>query len=192
MFCPNCGAKLQDLNQKYCQNCGSEIGSISEPSKPLNESYQYPSGPSPVYSSQVEPDYSKYQAVVKPSYPSGPGPLSKKALGFSIVSIIIAVVTLSIGSFGSFLGTLIPYYILGGNRLILGIGVSVAHIIGLSFGSAAKSNAKRASISEVENPLQKIGNVFGIFGILLNAIPLCLAILFSVFSFIFNLMPGYI
>ncbi|MFX1419244.1 MAG: hypothetical protein ACFE9N_10025 [Promethearchaeota archaeon] len=33
MICPNCGGKLRDTDQKYCENCGIELIKINNTSK---------------------------------------------------------------------------------------------------------------------------------------------------------------
>ncbi|MFX1303618.1 MAG: zinc-ribbon domain-containing protein [Promethearchaeota archaeon] len=33
MNCPNCGTKLRDTNQKYCENCGIELINMNNTSK---------------------------------------------------------------------------------------------------------------------------------------------------------------
>ena len=41
MFCPHCGEKLKDSNQKFCQNCGSEISTAAENSQIITETEYY-------------------------------------------------------------------------------------------------------------------------------------------------------
>ncbi|MFW9875348.1 MAG: zinc-ribbon domain-containing protein [Candidatus Thorarchaeota archaeon] len=31
MNCPNCGNKLRDTDQKYCENCGVELINVNNP-----------------------------------------------------------------------------------------------------------------------------------------------------------------
>ncbi|UCC20635.1 MAG: zinc-ribbon domain-containing protein [Promethearchaeota archaeon] len=33
MFCPSCGSKLRDTDQKYCENCGIELISVNDINK---------------------------------------------------------------------------------------------------------------------------------------------------------------
>jgi len=33
MDCPNCGAKISNINQKYCEFCGNELININDTNK---------------------------------------------------------------------------------------------------------------------------------------------------------------
>lgn len=103
----------------------------------------------------------------------GPGFHSKKCLGFALTSLIMGIVTGVIGLF------VILRFGIVGSIILLAI-----HIIGLKFGNSAKEHSKKAAELELPNPTEKVGSVFSVFGIVINAILLVLAIIFTVIFFI--------
>ena len=58
------------------------------------------------------------------------------------------------------------------NGPILLIAALVVHLVGVIFASISRSNRSKAKKYEFENALEKVGNVFGIFGLIANIIPL--------------------
>lgn len=156
MFCTNCGQKLVDSNQKICQFCGSKVESSSE-----------------ILNSQQIPKYTSFSEV-KQKYMKNerPGTHSRKCLAFSIFSIAIAIAMLAIS------GILFIFYRIGMPLTIFIIGLTIAiivHIFGLIFGFLSRMNSKEAFKSEPENPVEKVGSVFAIFGVIGNIILIIVA-----------------
>ncbi|MHA1479438.1 MAG: zinc-ribbon domain-containing protein [Promethearchaeota archaeon] len=160
MFCPNCGEKLENQNQNFCPNCGSELSNT--PQAPQAEENQVPL---PVKSAPV------YES--KTINVGGPGPHSKKCLTFAILSLALGGVGFAFGSI-SFLRILIPfpfqldYFI----RLIFLIIAAILNITGFVFGILSRTNSSKAGKFEPVNTLEKVGSVFGIFGIIMNSLPI--------------------
>ncbi len=163
MFCPNCGEKLESQNQKFCASCGSVISNtLGAPKAPQ---------------SKVEENHVSPTVRSVPTYESksikvgGPGPHSKRCLAFSIVSLGLVGVAYILG--GSNLFRYLtpyyynPYYSFG----VIGFTTPIiVHIAGLVFGILAKTNSSKAGKFEPINTLEKVGSVFGVFGIIINSI----------------------
>lgn len=181
MFCPNCGEKLENPSQRFCASCGSEIQAtlsleISEaPQIPVEKTpAPPPTPPVPVYES-------------KQIKPGGIGSHSKKCFAFSLVAIGFFVAGLSFGA-GSIIRIFVPLYYFpylpgGPGRWIIAF---VLHVIGFIFGIVSRASSAKASRREASNGLQKVGSVFGVFGIVLNVIPL----LIIPIAIAFNSMPS--
>ena len=60
----------------------------------------------------------------------------------------------------------------------------ITHIVGLKFGISAKKYSKIAAELEPPNPAEKAGSVFAVFGIIINAILMVLALIFTIVVFI--------
>ena len=182
MYCPNCGVKLTNSNQKFCHNCGTEIFEVTEPQK---EIYQV-KNPQPKEIIKPSPNYQLYdQKQVKIS--GSPGRYSKKSLGYSIVSLGLLLLGLNIGSmFRSYL-----YYLtyIGAQSIVVAtlIAIVIINGIGLGFGIFGTSNSKKARFNESHNGMEVVGRIFGIIGIVLNAIAFLLVAFIAPF-FIFNLI----
>ena len=167
MYCPNCGVKLESQNQKFCASCGSAISNA--PDVP-----QAPQAPQ----LKVEENRVLPKARSVPVYESktinvgGPGPHSKKCFAFSIVSLGLVGVAYFFG--GSNLFTyLIPYYYYYYPTPFVVIGIIttiIIHIAGLVFGILSRTNSSKAGRFEPINGLEKVGSVFGVFGIVINSI----------------------
>ena len=172
MFCANCGAELGDPNQRYCQSCGSEVQRISETEQAtvINQPTSTPYTPPPVQSNYTPVTT---QPLIKTG---GAGTHSKKCLGYALTSIGIAVASMIIGG-GIFLYPLIfgLFYYGGGitiTRIIGMIVILLLYAVGLIFGSLARTNSKKAGSIEPINAVNKVGSVFAVFGIVINAIGL--------------------
>ncbi len=161
MYCPNCGAQLLTANQNFCPNCGSQLPKIAE--VPQSGSERSQSG-----------TITRPQSIVSTKVPTQkmqvrPGLHSKKCLKFALVSFIMGIVTGVIG-----LAIIIIFYIVGSIILL------ITHIVGLKFGISAKKYSKIAAELEPPNSAEKAGSVFAVFGIIINAILLALALIFTI------------
>lgn len=172
MFCANCGAELSDPNQKYCQSCGSEVRTISEiqEAETIEEPVSIPSS-----APSITPSYTP--VPIQPHIKvGGAGSHSKKCLGYALTSLGIAVASMIIGG-GIFLFPMITglIYFMGGMsglRVVGMIIIILLYVMGLIFGSLARTNNKKAGSLEPINAVNKVGSVFAIFGIVINAIGL--------------------
>jgi len=169
MFCPNCGDKTF-LDQKFCASCGSEILSPSVPDAPqvLAEEVQVstPASTVPVYDS-------------KPVKVQGLGTHSKKCFSFSLVSIAFFIAGAIFGS-TILLRFILPLYFFPffGGGFIMWIIAIVLHIVGFIFGILSRVNSKKARNLEADHALEKVGSVFGVFGIILNVLPMVILPIF--------------
>ncbi|MFW9770972.1 MAG: zinc-ribbon domain-containing protein [Candidatus Thorarchaeota archaeon] len=188
MYCPNCGEELRDENQRFCSRCGSKISSSKEivelESEPKKETM-----PIVQQSKQISSEIlvSPQKTPVKGAV----GPYSKKSLADGIISIGITVVALYC-SFIVFMvaRTLTPYLPLFSwnpvtRRTIILTILAVIYLVGLILANAARSNSKKARSYELENGIQKAGNVLGIIGTIINSIAIAV-ILITLFTSILN------
>jgi len=160
MFCPNCGEKLDPQNQKFCPNCGSELSSTPQAPQAVENQVSPTIRSVPVYES-------------KPINVGGPGPHSKECLTFAILSLALGGVGFAFGSI-YFLRILIPFpfqldYFIRFILLIIGV---ILNITGFVFGILSRTNSSKAGKFEPVNTLEKVGSVFGIFGIIMNSLPI--------------------
>ena len=157
MFCPNCGEKLESQDQKFCPSCGSTISLTPTPDAP-----------------QLTPS-TVSSISVNATKVGGPGPYSKKVLYFACVSIVFVIVGFVL-EYYSFIRFIMPLYMFpnlpGGP--VLWIVALVFQAVGLIFAIVSRVSNKKAGELEPKNPLRMVGSVFGIFGIVLNAIPLAI------------------
>jgi len=189
MFCQNCGEKLESKDQKFCASCGSVTSST----------------PGAPQAPQLKAEEKQVTSPVKsvPAYESktinvgGPGPHTKKCFAFSIVSLALAGVGFAFG--GSTVFRLIspfyyyypPSYSLGFIGLIVG---AILNVTGLIFGILSRTNCSKARKFEPVNTLEKIGSVFGVFGIVLNSIPVVIVLIILIimlisFTMMFSMYP---
>jgi len=162
MFCPNCGEKLESQNQKFCSSCGSELSNTPDaaqaPQLKVEENHVSPTVRS-------VPDYES--KIIKAG---GPGPHSKKCFAFSIVSLGLIGVAYFFGGSNLF-RIFTPYYYYSYSFGVVGfITIIIVHIAGLVFGILSRTNSSKAGKFEPINALEKVGSVFGVFGIVLNSI----------------------
>jgi hypothetical protein len=187
MFCPNCGQKLKESNQRFCHSCGSEISTTSEAPKLEIERSPYES----TTITKSTPEYTDFS--VSPQKPTpvkveGPGSNSIKCFIYAMTSMILFVIAFVIG-FNvvrlSIFGAGTPFTPL---RMINIIIVIILHIAGLIFGIVSKTNAGNAERSEPENALKSIGGVFGVIGIILNAIFLVIFLILAPIMLVLNIL----
>ena len=97
----------------------------------------------------------------------GPGPHSKRCFAFAIVSLGLVGVAYFYGGSNLF-SSFSPYYYSFG--LVGFITTIIVHIAGLVFGILSRTNSSKAGRIEPINTLEKVGSVFGVFGIVINSI----------------------
>jgi len=178
MFCSYCGAQLINPNQKFCHNCGKVIEDriISKTPQLRTEGTQY----APTTVSAPTPRYTSIPVIQNISVKEvgGPGPLSVKCFVFALVSIGIAIIAVILGG-GVFIsirlfGIISTFiYIM---RIIMWIIVIIAQFVGLIFGMASRKNSIKARGIEPNNTLERLGKIFGIIGIIVNAIAIGLSL----------------
>ena len=180
MYCSNCGTKLEHPDQRFCQECGVQIPSAgSEPVKTSSEKdisqYSIP----PVTQSTAKPA-PQYAAIPAPQstlkYNTGME-YSKKALGFGLAALLIAVVSLLVFPVFMFF----PY---GARFILIPIALGT-HGLGLLFAILGTVFGSKANNMEPDNGMQKAGIAFAIIGIILNALAL-LGLLGMAPSYFFN------
>ena len=154
MFCPSCGIKIENLNQRFCKNCGSELTEVADGLRKI-------SNPHPALQN-LDVQFIQQRPIKKS------GPYSKRTLGFGVASLVIGYMVYQIGA--GYLSTSISDYYFP--RLIptVFIILSIFHIVGLIFGIASKINNQQAREMESMNKFIKVGNVLGIIGIVINTI----------------------
>ena len=86
MSYPSCGDQLEIPNQRFCQNCVSELPSFSKSFLLAQRSSVSPE------------DHKIHQFQQKSVKRPGSHPISKRCLGFGIVSLIIGITASNIGS----------------------------------------------------------------------------------------------
>lgn len=171
MFCPHCGEKLKDPNQKFCQNCGSEISTKAGDSQLITETESVPSKiESPSIPKTVVAPVSEKQILA----PGTPGKFSKKCLAFAIVSICIAIPFLIIGfNIFRYSGRLFVFTIYEiARRFPALIALIVIHVVGSFFAGKSKTYGKLAKESEPVNTSEKVGSSLRIVGEIINDIPM--------------------
>ena len=180
MFCPNCGIELKERNQAFCMKCGSEIGApLETPQLRTEGPRQISTNTSQSSSESISLPISQQKPVIKEGRL---GPYSKKCLGFAIASNALAVSGLYIG-IGSIMIFLITLWM--GNALnVYGFppGLIIAiilHTIGLLFAIESRLDSSKAGKLEPVNTVEKIGSVFAIIGIIINAILIALALIIT-------------
>ncbi|MFW9865248.1 MAG: hypothetical protein ACFFEN_04045 [Candidatus Thorarchaeota archaeon] len=165
MYCSNCGKSISDeefqRNGAFCDNCA---GTVATPEKPTQVEKTTP----------VE--QKTYQVTPqRPIVEGKPGRYSKKAMIFGVLSIVFLIIGLSIGGYmRNYTMPFIYYY--SYSMIFFGsLMVTIMHIVGLVFGVTANKNKKRANMYEHGNPIKTIGGIFGLNGIVFNAISMALA-----------------
>ena len=164
MFCPNCGEKIDNQNQKFCTSCGSEIPFISEILPLKAERSQIPSAniqqKTPVYQSK--------------SVKTGrPGQNSIMCIVFAVTSIVLAVIGFNVGGFNFFRYfiplDIFPYFSSG---LVGWIIALILNIVGIVLGILSRIFGGKAEDLEPPNILEKFGSIISVFGIIINGISL--------------------
>jgi len=168
------------------QKCGSEISHVSEAPQLKNEREQDVSTPS--LQSIPESTYHPIiqQKVVKVPL-GGPGAHSKRCLGFGVTSIISPIPFWVFSLFGwSTMSYFTPPPVL---QVIGGITVLAILVAGLVFGILSKTNSSKAGKLEPKNSVKKVGSVFAIFGIVINAISIAVIIIGPLVSSLLSNFP---
>ena len=152
LSCPNCGAQLEVSNQQFCQDCGNKLREAPKNSE-LDQK------------SLAPPEYrNKHQLQQKPVKTPISRPLSKRSLGFGIVSLVIAATTFNTGS-----SMLTPPFLLPqSGRSILIFSLGILNIVGIGFGIISSVFNKQAKRTELKNTAMKIGNTLGSIGLIFN------------------------
>ena len=177
MFCPHCGEKLIDKEQRFCQGCGSEIFTSSKSTDYKPERIQSVPVPNIVYV-PVKPQTQLQRGP--------PGKYSTLCLWLALGSTFIGIVSLIIG-YNYYRFSNFPYNNIS-VRLTVMIVMLLLRVGGFVMGIFSKINSSKAQILENHNDSEKAGSMFAVFGIIINAIGLYLS-LFGPWS-IFNI-PYY-
>ncbi len=153
MSCPNCGAHLEVSNQRFCQDCGNKLQESPKNSELAQKSL-------------TPPEYSnKHQLQQKPVKTPISRPLSKRSLGFGIVSLVIATTTFNAGT-----SMLTPPFLLPpSGRSILIFSLGLLNIVGIGFGIISSVSNKQAKRTEPKNTAMKIGSTLGGIGLAFNS-----------------------
>jgi len=152
MFCPNCGAKVEE-DQAYCTDCGAKLTPLSEPT------HTAPPAPS--------------KEVVLPSE------TTSETKTYSIKSLVMGIISCALAFIGILLVynltyrrisiVLFLYYVNRPNLFEFFIPLT-CFIVGVVLGNLARKASNSAKILEAENYMEKIGKVLGIIGIVVNAV----------------------
>lgn len=152
MSCPSCGAQLEVPNQQFCHECGGKLPDSSKSS-------EFTQGPS------ISPENRNFHQIPQKSVKVPVSrPLSKRSLGFGIVSFVIALTTFNLGS-GLIIEPIIFNYI---SRQNVFIALGVANSVGIVFGTVSTFFNKQAKNSEAINGAMKAGSTLGILGLTFN------------------------
>ncbi len=176
MFCINCGEKLIEPNQKFCQNCGNEIPTTIEAPQLRTGRDQYISKTS-LQSTRGGTNFLVSQQ--KPVKIKGrPGPHSKRCLGFGIASCVTSLCVLFFYFSYIFIVLMLRTSV---DSWITQTIVMVIYAVGIMFGILSRTNSAQAGKTEPLNNVEKVGSILGIIGIITNAISIGMALISMVF-----------
>ena len=159
MSCPNCGAQLEVPNQRFCQDCGKKLQESSKISKLAQNSLTSPS---------YKANHQLQQTPVKTPTSR---PLSKRSLGFGIVSLIIAAMTFNVVSSM----VMPPFFLPISGRVILFVSFGIINILGIGFGIISSVFNAQAKRIELKNTAMKAGSTLGGIGLISNLILMIVA-----------------
>jgi hypothetical protein len=151
--------------------------------QPVEEPQAPPPPPPPVSSAPV------YDS--KPMKTQGVGSHSKKCFTYSLLSIGFFVAGMIFGA-GVVLRTILPFYYyfpLFSGRPIMPIIAFILHLIGFVFGIVSRENNSKAKRLGEDHALGKVGSVFGVFGIILNIIPMVILPMLMTLIFVGVIVP---
>lgn len=193
-FCQFCGAKIpekaktqeQPLQEPSPQptktpTTSSQGSTYQPPTIPTGPSQTGGSSPSTTSHPLTQPSYGKKSTAQAHSY-------AKKCLASAIISIALSIFAFIFGGMLSFIGfietvannnntTMAIFAVSGGQivrpfLLLIPVG---ANIIGLILGIASRKYKSRSeAIGYADDNVRKVGSVFAVFGIILNAIGLAI------------------
>lgn len=159
MYCPICGEKLKDPNQRFCKYCGSELKFTSEAPK-----------------QQLTPRDTEIPVrSLKPVEIGRPGIYSKRCLSNAIISLAVIIPGLMLSFITVIVATAPEVFYKPQGKVIRWSMITVIHLCGLMFGIFSILNSGKAGQSEPANTVKTVGSVFGGIGSVLNAILMVLA-----------------
>jgi len=168
MYCPKCGEKLINPNQKFCQACGANLKELIPNRSLLDKQPIIPSKSQPT--SQSDFDY-RFKDQQKQIYEkSDTNKYAKLCFAFGLISFILSYVS----SIFYFLIISIPYLI---------IVFSIININDLIFGSLSRSFKRKSEEKEAVTRLRKAGSVLAIIGIVYSSINIILSIFNAAIGF---------
>jgi hypothetical protein len=183
MFCPNCGEKLESQNQRFCASCGSRLQFTPIPEVPQEI-------PGEIQVTTPASTISVSESI--PMKKDSQGSYSKRTFAFGFLSLVLAGIGFIL-EFLAFFRFVIPIYVfprLPSGPWLLIIALCL-HMVGIIFGVISKVSSSKARTHEIENALEKVGRVFGILGIIANAIPIVVInIALVIFNVPYSPPPG--
>ncbi|TXT63577.1 MAG: membrane protein of unknown function [Promethearchaeota archaeon] len=150
MFCPNCGAKV-DEDQSFCTKCGSSLNVSSPPP-------------------QTSPQKTNIETIIPSDTKSESKDESIKALVMGVISCILALIGGILIRYWVYPTSYIYAYYYESPGLVKLFIPLTCFIVGVVLGQLARKASNEARAFESENAMEKVGRVFGIIGIVVNAV----------------------
>jgi len=168
MYCPLCGAKLENKTQKYCQNCGTDISMIKKHEQKASFNHTQ----------------KNIKSIVPKNYNSPPSmeqvqanTCAGKCLSLAVVSVLfsgigvgICIVKIYRNWVYEYMFPEIPFIGIILSEVSLGLS-----FIGLILSFVSKSYCRKSSKLEPYNDNEEKGSTLAIFGIILGLITLGLS-----------------